>query len=43
MISASARVLIAARFPGYSVDGTLTFNNYKPNAALAPSVFATPQ
>ena len=38
-----AKVTIAARFPGYSVDGTLTFSNYKPNAAVAPSVFATPQ
>jgi hypothetical protein len=37
-----AKVTIAARFPGYSVDGTLTFSNYKPNAAVAPSVFASP-
>ncbi len=33
---------ISARFPGYSVDGTLTFSNYQPNAAVAPSVFASP-
>jgi hypothetical protein len=33
---------IAARFPGYSVDGTLTFSNYHPNAAVSPSVFASP-
>jgi hypothetical protein len=38
-----AKVNIAARFPGYSVDGTLTFSNYKPNAAVSPSVFATSQ
>jgi hypothetical protein len=38
-----AKATIAARFPGYSVDGTLTFSNYKPNAAVSPSVFATPQ
>jgi hypothetical protein len=38
-----AKVTIGARFPGYSVDGTLTFSNYKPNAPVAPSVFATPQ
>jgi hypothetical protein len=30
---------IAARFPGYSVDGTITFSNYKPNAPVSPSVF----
>jgi hypothetical protein len=33
---------ISARFPGYSVDGTITFSNYKPNATVAPSVFASP-
>ena len=33
---------IAARFPGYSVDGVLTFSNYKPNAAVSPSVFVSP-
>jgi hypothetical protein len=31
---------ISARFPGYSVDGTLTFGNYKPNAPVSPAVFA---
>ncbi len=31
---------IAARFPGYSVDGTITFSNYKPDAPVSPSVFA---
>lgn len=33
---------ISARFPGYSVDGTVTFTNYQPNATVSPSVFATP-
>jgi hypothetical protein len=33
---------IAARFPGYSVDGTLTYSNYQPNASVSPSVFASP-
>ena len=33
---------VAARFPGYSVDGTLTFSGYKPNASVSPSVFAPP-
>jgi hypothetical protein len=33
---------IAARFPGYSVDGTITFSNYAPNAPVSPSVFVTP-
>jgi hypothetical protein len=33
---------IEARFPGYSVDGTITFANYVPNAPVAPSVFASP-
>jgi hypothetical protein len=37
-----AKANIAARFPGYSVDGTLTFSNYQPNASVAPSVFASP-
>jgi len=37
-----AKANIAARFPGYSVDGTLTFANYQPNATVAPSVFASP-
>lgn len=31
---------IAARFPDYSVDGTISFANYKPNASVSPSVFA---
>jgi hypothetical protein len=34
---------ISARFPGYSVDGTLSFSNYKPNATVSPSVFASPK
>lgn len=34
-----AKSAIAARFPGYSVDGTLTFSGYQPNAAVAPSIF----
>jgi hypothetical protein len=33
---------INAHFPGYSVQGTLTFSNYQPNAPVAPSVFASP-
>jgi hypothetical protein len=33
---------INAHFPGYSVQGTLTFSNYQPNATVAPSVFASP-
>lgn len=37
-----SKVDIRARFPGYSVDGTLTFSNYQPNASVSPSVFATP-
>lgn len=37
-----AKTDIAARFPDYSVDGTLTFSNYKPNASVSPSVFASP-
>jgi hypothetical protein len=32
---------IAARFPGYSVDGTMTFGGYQPNASVSPSVFTT--
>jgi len=31
---------IAARFPGYSVDGVLKFTNYQPNAAVPASVFS---
>jgi len=37
-----SKVTITARFPGYSVDGVLSFDNYKPNASVAPSVFASP-
>ncbi|HTU83077.1 MAG TPA: hypothetical protein VMF61_13155 [Candidatus Acidoferrales bacterium] len=37
-----ARATIAARFPKYNVDGVLTITNYAPNAAVSPSVFATP-
>ncbi len=33
---------ISARFPGYSVDGTLRLTHYQPNAPVSPSVFATP-
>jgi hypothetical protein len=33
---------IAARFPGYSVDGTITFSGYVPNAAVSPSIFVSP-
>jgi hypothetical protein len=32
---------IAARFPQYSVDGTITFAAYVPNAPVSPSVFAS--
>jgi len=38
-----AKADIAARFPGYSVDGTITFSSYTPNAPVSPSVFATPK
>ncbi|HEV3090406.1 MAG TPA: hypothetical protein VGX91_03075 [Candidatus Cybelea sp.] len=37
-----AKANIGARFPGYSVDGTLTFSNYQPNAPVSSSVFASP-
>jgi hypothetical protein len=37
-----AKAVISAHFPGYSVDGTLTFGNYQPNAVVSPSVFASP-
>jgi len=37
-----AKATISARFPGYTVDGTLTFSNYQPNAPVSPSVFASP-
>lgn len=33
---------IAARFPGYSVDGVLEITNYNPNAPVSPDVFASP-
>ncbi len=33
---------IEARFPQYSVDGTITFADYVPNAPVSPSVFASP-
>jgi hypothetical protein len=33
---------ISARFPGYSVNGTLTFSGYQLNATVSPSVFASP-
>jgi len=36
-----AKANISAHFPGYSVDGTLTFSNYQPNATVSPSVFTT--
>jgi hypothetical protein len=35
-----AKANISAHFPGYSVDGTLTFGNYNPNAPVSPSAFA---
>jgi len=37
-----AKATISAHFPGYSVDGVVTFSNYQPNAAVSPSVFASP-
>ncbi|HLX26471.1 MAG TPA: hypothetical protein VKR05_05715 [Candidatus Cybelea sp.] len=37
-----AKATISAHFPGYSVDGTVTFSNYQPNATVSPSVFASP-
>jgi hypothetical protein len=33
---------ISARFPGYRVDGTLAFTNYRTNVAVSPVVFASP-
>lgn len=38
-----AKADIAARFPGYSVDGTITFAGYVPNAPVSPSIFASPK
>jgi hypothetical protein len=32
---------IEARFPGYSVDGQMTFSNYQVNASIPASVFET--
>jgi hypothetical protein len=38
-----AKTNISAHFPGYSVEGTLTFGNYNPNVPVSSSVFtATP-
>ncbi len=37
-----SKATISARFPGYSVDGSLTFSKYQPNATVSPSVFASP-
>jgi len=37
-----SKATISARFPDYSVDGTLTFSKYQPNATVSPSVFASP-
>jgi hypothetical protein len=37
-----SKATISARFPGYSVDGTLTFSNYRPNANVLPSEVASP-
>jgi len=34
--SLPSEVNITARFPGYSVDGTLSFSNYRPNASVSP-------
>ncbi|MDQ6766206.1 MAG: hypothetical protein M3Z41_00105 [Candidatus Eremiobacteraeota bacterium] len=31
---------IAARFPAYSVDGTLRFSHYEPNAHVDPALFS---
>ncbi len=39
----ASQVAIAARFPGYGVDGTLTFADYKPNAPVSPSIFTEPK
>jgi hypothetical protein len=37
-----AKANISAHFPGYSVDGTITFSKYQPNAVVSPSVFVSP-
>jgi hypothetical protein len=34
---------VQARFPDYSVDGTITFANYVPNAPVSPAVFVSPK
>lgn len=34
---------ISARFPGYSVDGTLKFSGYQLNVPVAPSIFSDQQ
>ena len=36
-----AKADTSARFPGYSVDGTITFGNYRSNASVSPSVFSS--
>ena len=33
---------VVAHFPGYNVDATLSFTDYKPNATVSSSVFASP-
>ena len=38
-----AEATISARFPGYSVDGEITFSGYVPNAPVSPSVFESPK
>lgn len=37
-----SKVNVSARFPDYSVDGTLTFTNYQPNVNVSPAVMASP-
>ncbi|MGB8266936.1 MAG: hypothetical protein WCE44_11465 [Candidatus Velthaea sp.] len=32
---------ISARFPGYNVDGTLTFSDYRLDTAIPPAIFAS--
>lgn len=34
---------ISARFPAYSIDGTLRFSHYEPNAHVDPAVFSKNQ
>lgn len=38
-----SQATIGAHFPGYSVNGTLTFTNYQLNAPVSPSTFGTSQ